>query len=224
MFFLLNTVLYYIGWLALKAIIRVRLQKDIAWYAPMPRGPKILVANHPSVSDPFILPTTVRDQTSILIFGPVFGIPLFGRYLKMSGHVPVYADNHRKAFDAALKHLKEGISVLIFIEGKVSPNPSEYARPHTGPVRLAYESGAPIVPIGIGVQPQNLRNIPHIIGRKRSLGRWYIRGRYGVTIGKSLHLTGDTKDKAGVKTVSNSLMGKIVRLAQESAARINKKA
>jgi 1-acyl-sn-glycerol-3-phosphate acyltransferase len=221
MIFLLNTILYYIGWILLKTYVRLLFRKDMALYGAMPRGPKILVANHPTTSDPFILLTTVRDQIRVLILGQIFAIPVFGRYLKLSGHVPVYKKDGRKAFDAALANLRRGVSVLVFIEGGVTLKHDGHPKPRTGAVRLAYESGAPIVPIGIGVQNSHIRDIFHWAGGKHLHAKWYFRGRYAVTIGNRLRLSGNTNDKTVVRKESNTLMQNIIGLAHESAVRIN---
>ena len=107
------TIWYYIGWAIIMAASKVLILKNVVVYASVPRGPKILVANHPTVSDPFILLTTIRDRISVLIWGQMFTVPLFGRYLRMSGHTPIVTGEGYEGFNAALQHLKRGTSVLI---------------------------------------------------------------------------------------------------------------
>ena len=193
---------------------------DVVSHAPMPKGPKILVANHPTTSDPFILLKTTRDRLSVCIKQSIFGIPLFGTYLKLSGHIPVNLQEGRQAYDRALKYLNEGVSVLVFIEGDITPMTGVALKPRTGAVRLAYASGAPIIPIGIGIQKKNIHYIDHTIRGKYEQGLWYFRGRYALTIGKPLHVTGNIEDRSRVRFMTQYIMNTITKLATASANRV----
>jgi len=208
------------GWVIIMAASKVLIRKNVVAYASVPKGPKILVANHPTVSDPFILLTTIRDRISVLIWGPMFTVPLFGRYLKISGHTPIVTGEGYKGFKTALQHLKNGTSVLIFIEGGVSPDTGGYGNPRTGAVRLACYSGAPIVPIGVGVHNKNIHHVGFPIKGKKVREKWYLHGKYAITIGKYFHVTGDPNNRSKVREETQNVMEQVVQLAHESASRI----
>src|SRR5689334_22359821 len=114
---MLDLVSYYIGWGVIFGLSKLMIQKNVVTYARVPKGPKILVANHPTLSDPFVLFTSMRDRMSIMILYKVFTIPFLGRYLKMAGHIPVVEGNGQDSMDRALGFLHKGVSVLMFIEG-----------------------------------------------------------------------------------------------------------
>jgi 1-acyl-sn-glycerol-3-phosphate acyltransferase len=216
-----GTIGYYIGWMIIAVIAKVILRKNVLVYAPVPEGPKILVANHPTVSDPFVLLTSIRDRISVLVWGQVFSIPLFGRYLKMSGHIPVVQGEGYKGFNSALHHLQHGTSVLVFIEGGISPDGGGYGNPKTGAVRLACHSGAPIVPIGVGIHKKNIHHIHGIIGGEKIRETWYFHGKYAITIGKHFHVTVNPKDRSEVREATQHVMRRVIKLAEESATRIH---
>ena len=216
-----HTISYYIGWFVIKILVKVRLQKDVVAQAPIPKGPKILVANHPTASDPFVVFSSMGERISILIFHKVFSIPVFGTYLIMAGHIPVIRGNGQQAFDRALGFLRRGISVLIFMEGDVSPQVGKFAKPRTGAVRLAYHSGAPIVPIGIGIHKKNVRYINGVIDGTPMRESWYLHGRYAITIGTPLHIEGNCEDRFKVRAMSKRIMSTIITLANLSTRRIS---
>lgn len=213
------TISYYVGWAVIGVLAKIMLRKNVVAYAPVPKGPKILVANHPTVSDPFVLFTTLRERISILIYHKVFSIPLFGTYLKMAGHIPVVQGNGQKAFNRALEFLNQGVSVLVFMEGDISPEVGQRA-PRTGAVRLAIHSGAPIVPIGVSVHKKNIRYINGTVGGTRVRETWYLHGMYAITIGKQLRVVGDPDNRTKVNETSKMVMAQVSKLAEESATRI----
>src|SRR3989304_616923 len=68
---------------------RAMLQLDVVWKSPPPEGPVILAANHPSCTDPFLLPLMFRRPIRLLITQNAFQVPGFGSFLRHLGHVPV---------------------------------------------------------------------------------------------------------------------------------------
>ena len=98
-----DKILYWLGCSAVDLFARSMLKMDVSWQAPLPSGPVIFAANHPTTLDPFLLLTLAPEETSILVTGGAFTVPLFGRYLRRVGHVPVVQGNGR----AALKEAKQ---------------------------------------------------------------------------------------------------------------------
>lgn len=203
-----------------KFYTKVMLRMSVVSHIPIPKGPKIIVANHPTTSDPFILTSVSNGQAAILIKGILFDVPLFGKYLHWAGHIPVKTDEGKIAFDKALELLKNGVTVIVFIEGDLSKFIHRINKPKTGAVRLALSSGVPIIPIGISVKKINLKNIKSVINGIIEWGRWYFKGPYALTIGKPINFRGSAKNRLHVKKLSGWLAREIAKLQSESRKRI----
>jgi 1-acyl-sn-glycerol-3-phosphate acyltransferase len=164
----------------------------------------------------------VAEPTSILIDDKLFQVPLFGRYLHLTGHVPVVDGNGREAFEAARRLLEAGRSVAVFPEGAVSPLEGGLHPPRTGAARLALSTGAPIVPVGIHLQRERIHVVESRYSGISATGRWYLRGPYALTVGKPMTFLGDVKDREYVQMVSERIIQRIAHLAQQSARRLNR--
>ncbi|MGQ9682083.1 MAG: lysophospholipid acyltransferase family protein [Anaerolineae bacterium] len=193
---------------------------DVRRHAPLPAGPKIIAANHPTTSDPFILMGLVHEPMRILISRFCFTLPLLGGFLRGAAHVPVDKGRGREAFEAALGLLEAGRTIGIFPEGALSPVGGGLGMLRTGVARLALSSGAPIVPVGIAAQHARLwRRDLHVGGGVMDGARWAHRGHYAVTIGEPQSYLGDPADRDRVQAVLAHLEQRLASLAHESAAR-----
>ncbi len=201
---------------------RLMLKLDIRWHvAPLPAGPKLFIANHPSASDPFLLHLLSSKHLSVLISGNAFDVPLFGRFLQHCEQISVVkGQNQGRALDQALYRLYHGHSVGIFPEGLVSPRSGGYHPPRTGAARLALMTGAPVVPIGIYLPRERSLFIESKLSGKRTAAYWYLRGPYGMTVGEPVTFTGDIEDQNLVRSVTAAMMEKIHELAEESEQRV----
>jgi 1-acyl-sn-glycerol-3-phosphate acyltransferase len=193
---------------------------DALHYAPLPDGPKIVVANHPSTTDPFLVMALVSNRVSILIIETLFKVPVFGRYLSHIGHVPVIPSNGKMAFDRAKQLLQAGQTVVIFPEGDLSPPDGGFHRPRTGAARLALATGVPVIPIGIYLERNRLRRVETVVDGKVEVGCWYLKGPYAFTMGEAMYFDGDVEDRPHVRAVSEHIMQSIAHLAQRSACRL----
>jgi 1-acyl-sn-glycerol-3-phosphate acyltransferase len=193
---------------------------DVVHHAPLPPGPKIIAPNHPSTTDPFLMLPLVREPMSILIDDRLFKVPVFGKILTQSGHVPVVPGNGRAAYETALQLLKGGQNIGIFPEGAVSPLPGGFHVARTGAARLAMSTGAPIIPVGISLKREHIRLIETEIDGQTAVGTWYLNGPYAVSVGAPLYLEGDIEDHAYVRRASSYLMQCIIDLAHGSARRM----
>ncbi|MBB5959880.1 1-acyl-sn-glycerol-3-phosphate acyltransferase [Saccharothrix tamanrassetensis] len=135
-------------------------------------GPVILAANHLSFIDSIVIPMVVPRRVSFLAKAEYFeGTGLRGalsRYFFGSlGHVPVRRGIGRAArasLDTAADILAAGGAFAIYPEGTRSLD-GRLHRGRTGVARMALESGAPVVPVGLigtdQVQPVDAR-LPRI--------------------------------------------------------------
>ena len=108
----------------------------------------VFVANHMSLFD---IPAlgSILPRAKFVAKAELFSVPLFGSAMRAVGMVPVERQNRRAAvgaLDEAARQIREGNSVVVFAEGTRG---DDYPlRPFKkGPVVLAMDAGAPIVPV-----------------------------------------------------------------------------
>lgn len=216
-------LLYYLGRPLMGLYARALLEMDVTWHCQLPEGPVILAANHPSTTDPFLMVGLIRRRVSILIEERMFRVPLFGRYLRRCGHVPVPPANGRAALEMGVRLLEGGRTLAIFPEGAISPLEGGFHRPHTGAARLALAGGVPIVPIGIHIDRTRIHCIPTMIGDELAVGAWYFRGPYAITVGRAMRFEGSVDDHEHVRAISDSVMQRVIQLSGESTHRATRR-
>jgi 1-acyl-sn-glycerol-3-phosphate acyltransferase len=215
-----QTLTYKLGRKLICLYTQFLLNMDVFWQAHLPAGPKLIVANHPSTTDPFYLLTLFPQPLSILIIEHAFKAPIFGSILRHSGHIPVTSADRHAAFNTARRHLGDGKTVAIFPEGDLSPRQGGSLPARSGAARLALMTGASVIPIGIYFQRERARALVSKFDGKSETGYWYLRGPYGVTIGEPMRFEGDTEDRTHVKSISNIIMDAINSLALASQQRL----
>jgi 1-acyl-sn-glycerol-3-phosphate acyltransferase len=215
-----RNLLYWLSRPLVLSYTHFMLQMDTLFQAPLPDGPKIIAANHPSTTDPFFLAAMLRQQSFILIKDVLFQVPIFGRYLRASGHIPVLAGCGQGALNEALQRLREGSTVVIFPEGSISQaggfNPAR-----SGVGRLALASGAPVIPVGIHLDRQHLHLIRSTVRGQAEIGAWYFNGPYNLTSGRPLQFSGDPENRPLVRATSERVMHHIIELARQSELRMD---
>jgi 1-acyl-sn-glycerol-3-phosphate acyltransferase len=149
----------------------------------LPPGPKIIVANHPHVTDGFVLPSIIQEKVHFFVQEEAFTIPFIGKLLALADQIPVAVGKGQDALATAKKKLSMGNVVAIFPEGRLSGS-KEVRRAHTGAALLALETGVPLVPIGFYVQPEFIRKIRTNMHHRDSIGWWQIGGECVVRIGE----------------------------------------
>ena len=193
---------------------------DIYYQVPPPSGTKILAANHPSTIDPVIMTFLVPEQVSILILDTLFKVPFFGASLRAAGHIRVNDGDGKKAIRDGLRRLDAGCTVGIFPEGVVTPKGNTKLHGHTGVARLAIASGAPVIPVGIHLEPGYIYHTKNKVKGEIKDASWYVHGPYSVTVGEPLVYHGSVEDKQYVREVTDQIMTRVGILANESAQRM----
>jgi 1-acyl-sn-glycerol-3-phosphate acyltransferase len=218
---MLQQTWYTLGRAAVGAYAQTMLKVDISRRAPLPKGAKIIAANHPTTTDPIWIGLLTLEPMHVLITEMCFKVPAVGQSLRLAGHIPVVSGNGRAAFDEAARLLEAGRIVGIFPEGALSPLDGGLEKPHTGVARLALISGAPVIPVGIHLRRERIRFVKTTVGDDTETARWYLHGPYAMTVGEPMHFEGDVEDRRYVRLISERIMQRIARLSRESAQRIS---
>lgn len=219
---LLDKVLYSASSPMVHAYMDTMLNMDVMRLTRLPKGAKIIAANHPSTTDPFFVAAILNQQSFILINDLLFQVPVLGTYLRRSGHIPVCAGSGPAAIEAALARLAAGKTVVIFPEGDLSPEDGGFLKPRIGVARLALASGAPVIPVGIHLQRERIHTVRSTVRGRVEYGRWYLRGPYNITVGQPLRYFGDVEDRALVRHVASSVMHHVIEMARESEIRMDR--
>lgn len=115
---------------------------------PDPRHPYVVVANHESYADIFLI-SHLPWEMKWLSKDSIFRIPVMGWMMRMAGDIPIRRGNRAstsEALDACRDRLRKRVSVMIFPEGTRSRT-GELLPFKDGAFRLAIETGLPILPI-----------------------------------------------------------------------------
>ena len=173
-------------------------------------GPVIIASNHLSFSDSVFMPLVVPRKVTFLAKSEYFTSPGPKGLLKKLtfialGQVPVDRSGGRRseaALITGLKVLSDGNALGIYPEGTRSPDGRLY-KGRTGLVRLALESGAPIVPVAMfdtdKIQPTG-KVIPKIM-------------RVKMVFGEPIYMEGDSTNLQLLRDLTDDLMRKIQELS-----------
>ena len=217
-----HRLLHTIGYHLIRAYARIVLKLDMIWHTPLPPGPKLFVANHPSATDPFLIHLVSTQPMSVLISVNAFTVPILGDFLHKIEQIPVVPEQGGQALEHAVRVIENGRSVTIFPEGDFSPQEGGFREPRSGAARLALSTGVPVIPVGIHIKREWSYRIVSGVSGKRTVGYWYLHGPYTVTVGEPMYFEGDVEDRQRVADVSHQIMGQIRQLTAESDARWSK--
>lgn len=130
-------------------LLRLQVQPDVGPLFDQPPG-CVIVANHQSNFDLFVLGHVVPPRTVCLGKKSLGWIPLFGQLFWLGGNVLVDRGNSwqaRRAIQTTTRTLKEqNTSIWIFPEGTRNPDAQLHAF-KKGAFHMAVEAGVPIVPV-----------------------------------------------------------------------------
>ena len=165
-------------------------------------GPLLLVTNHLSWYDPFLLAPLLPRRVWFFTKVEVFKWPIVGWLAQLTGQIPVHrGEGDRAALEQALAYLREGRAVMIFPEGTIARQERMIAA-HTGVAMLALRSKATVLPIAHSGSRRILR-------RHRG---WF--PRVTVTIGAPYipTLPEGTTRKVGLQEVTDEMMKQIAQM------------
>lgn len=124
--------------------VRVKGLENIA-----PGETYVFVANHSSYMDIPVVFAYLPANFRIMAKASLFHIPFLGWHLKRSGHMPIAANNPRRAARSLLEaagHVAQGTPVFVFPEGARAPS-GQVGEFKAGTFLLAIKSGKPVIPM-----------------------------------------------------------------------------
>lgn len=197
------------------AKIRVRPGDSLA-----PSGAYVLAPNHYTEIDPLIVAVTVwrlGRPPRFMAKESLFAVPVLGWALRATGMVPVARSSSsasaRQTLRASETLVEHGRGVIVYPEGTLTRDPGMWPmRGKTGAVRLALESGIPLIPMAHwGAQEIMAR-----YGKKISL--WPPRKLVTVAIGAPVDisdLVGRHTQPAALAEANDRLMSAITALLED---------
>jgi len=131
----------------------------------IPASACIFVANHASNVDPLALFPAIPRRVGILVKRELFRIPIFSTGMRRAQFIPVDRAGREavEIAEVAVRNMKEGLSLAVFVEGTRSPDGR--LRPFKkGAFVMAIQAGVPIVPVSIAGAQHLMRK-----------GEWIVR-------------------------------------------------
>jgi 1-acyl-sn-glycerol-3-phosphate acyltransferase len=151
-------LLYWVfKWVAFAPLCRLLFRPSISGADNIPAsGPAILVSNHISAGDTFLLPAMIKRRLTFpakveLFHGQGFRGKVLTWFLRGVGQVPMDRSGGRASatsMESVLGVLREGQLLGIYPEGTRSPDGRVY-KGKTGVARLVLQAGVPVVPVGM---------------------------------------------------------------------------
>ncbi len=175
-------------------------------------GPVIVTANHTSPADPSLICAAVPYRVvSFMIAAEYANWPIWRSFLRMIECIPVRrGTGDANATQQALRHLREGKALGIFIEGGIVA-PGEAARPRDGVASLALRTGAVVVPAhisGTKYRPGMLR---------ACLSRHRARVRFGRPVDLREFTEGE-RSKEAIRAATRKIYAAVLALAPQGGA------
>lgn len=183
------------------------------------QGPVILVANHVSHADPFLLAKFVLDEgrtPRFLAKESIFAVPGLGWLMRQMGHIPVRRGtaDARQSLSAAVAALERGWAIVMHPEGTVTRDPDGWPMiGRTGAARLAsLVPDVPIVPIAQwGVQEQ--------VDLYKKKVRLIPRPRHVISVGEPIDLSA-YRDREPTSQVLKEITEVIMRRLRADVAEL----
>ncbi|GAA4664944.1 lysophospholipid acyltransferase family protein [Frondihabitans cladoniiphilus] len=184
-----NATFGVLGRLAMP-ILKLQAGYDVRGSEKLPAvGPFIVTPNHYSNYDPIAVGVTLFNLGRVprwLAKASLWKVPVLGWIMRSTGQVPVDRTGRTRGSDpikAASAALARGEGVIIYPEGSLTREPDFWPmRGKTGAVRLALETGVPLIPLASwGVQ--------EIMGRGAKSPRFFPRTHLRFAFGDPVDLS-----------------------------------
>ena len=169
------------------------------------KGPLLIVANHLSWYDPFLICVVLQRRVWFFTKIEIFHWPIVGLFCRMTGQIPVNRGaRDREALEKGIAYLREGKALVVFPEGTVERQ-ERLISAYTGTAMLAVRTGVFVLPIA------------HYGTRRilRSFRIWF--PKVYVKIGKPYIpiLPSDVSRKVGLHVITEDMMTHIAEMLPE---------
>ena len=196
---MLYFIVKMISWIIFKCFFGLRITGS----KNLPKsGPFIVVANHSSVFDGFILASSIKPKITFLSAAYLFKMRFYGFVLRGVGAIPIQRNGSDiSALKKSIKALKQGDILGIFPEGRMKKE-EDSTSAKAGAAYLAVKTDVPIIPLAIKGADMILP-----AGEK-----WPKFSRIEVQIGKSIITSkASNKNKKIIEKIVNTYMKEIYR-------------
>ena len=121
----------------------------VKYYQPHKQcnAPSIIVANHRSASDAFLMSLLNRDVVMVVSDWP-FRIPILGKMARGGGYIQVSKHSTAEILLLVKSYITSGVNVICFPEGTRSSS-KQIGQFHSLMFRIALEVRCPIIPVCI---------------------------------------------------------------------------
>jgi 1-acyl-sn-glycerol-3-phosphate acyltransferase len=144
--------IYKLTRIVVAAVFRLYFRTEYAGIENVPEeGAMIVAPNHVSYLDPIWVSIPFERPLRYMTWDRMTGLPLLGRLMRAYGAFPVNIESpsgDRTALKQSLLHLRAGGGLVIFPEGARTRD-GKLMPFKAGVIRLALETGVPIVPVTI---------------------------------------------------------------------------
>ena len=190
-------------WLVLYAPFSLLIQSRYRNIERMPQqGAAILVTNHVSHVDPFLVAKFVLDAARtprFLAKDTIFDVTVVGAAMRGMGHIPVRRGtaDARQSLQAAVDALQAGKVIVLHPEGTVTRDPDGWPMAgKTGAARLAMLApDVPVIPVAQwGVQES--------IDLYRKKVKLFPRPRHVISLGEPIDLSAYRGQRVGARALA----------------------
>lgn len=142
-----ETPLFRLTYHLVRLVLRLYFRFAVEGAARIPTGGALIVANHPSGLDPLVLAAALPRRGIFIAAAEFLRMRVVGWVMRAYGVIPVRrGQTDLSVIKEALAALEAGALVVIFPEGRVSPEGGEAK---AGAGLLAARTGVPIVPAAL---------------------------------------------------------------------------
>lgn len=140
----------FVGWIAVHTLYRVKA-KNIE-EIPLD-GPALIVANHTSFADAVVLAAAIPRPVRFVMDHAIFKVPVLRWLFRAAKAIPIasrhtHPEVYEEAFAAVDQALAEGELVLIFPEGRLSPD-GEIGEFKAGYLKILQTRAVPLIPVAV---------------------------------------------------------------------------
>jgi 1-acyl-sn-glycerol-3-phosphate acyltransferase len=139
----------FVGFMTGVGVITVAVRDGARLRGP---GPRLVVANHPSLID-YVLLVSLMPQADCVAKKAIWSNPITRGVVRGAGYIP--NDAGQPMVDECARRLRDRRTILIFPEGTRSParGLGQFQR---GAAHVAIQSGVPLLPVTVRCEPPGL--------------------------------------------------------------------